>query len=426
MLVFLLTFIEIVTVLAFVIALVARYWVLRIEPVTLRGIDVRRATDLVAVYVQGVHDHRFAFPTGVFLIDDEHTAPGKVVAQEVNFKGSLGFGLIKYALLLPRMGAAMGGSFGCLGAVIGASAGLMLSLFFIWPIIFIAMIEVVLRFLMRSRIEATIAKAPGREEAVTVAFELHGLSAFGVEAPLRRGMSPGIPERYRAAAGVPAAEAKAAPRSNRLRVIYAVGGGTAALVALAMTLSNPGFESEPTSVADQSSSATEIPSGGSAASDGSGGSDPSLGAEDDDGGATDGTQTGDDATTTAEGSASAPAPMSQADEMERSIRQHWARRLRGDRASLSKAYSVYTPAMQARSGRRGRWIAGIQEDGLHEVEITSSRARLVGRGRGIARTSVRTDADLTGCHRWRFVYRMRRSAGRWRIDGSRVASKRGC
>jgi len=420
MLLFLFVFVEIVTILAFVIALVARFWVLRIERVTLRGINVRRATDLVAVYVQGVHDHRFAFPTGVFLIDADETQPGKVVAREANFKGSLGFGLISYALLLPRMGAAMGGAFGCFGVVIGACAGLMLSLLFLWPIICIAAVEVVLRLLMRSRIEASIERAPGQEEAVTVGFELRGMSAFGVEEPLRRGMAPRLPERYRAAAGVAASELAAVPRRNRLQVIYAVGGATAVLVALVVTVSNPGSSSDRTSFADQSSPPAEIQSGGPEL-DGS----SADGTSSEDAQTTDSTESADETTTMTDSPAATPPRMSQADRMNRVIRQHWYGRQRGDDASLRRAYAIYTPAMQARTGAGPRWIAGIKRDAPLDVEVTASDARLVGRGRGIAHTSVKTD-DGSGCHRWRFVYEMRRVNGRWRISDSRKPRKFGC
>jgi hypothetical protein len=421
MLLFLLVFVQIVTVLAFVIALVARLWVLRIEPVTLRGIDVERATDLVAVYVQGVHDHRFAFPTGVFLIESNETRPGKVVAREANFKGSVGFGLIGYAVLLPRMGAAIGSSFGLFGLIAGGMAGLMLSVIFIGPIIFVAAVEVVLRTLMRSRIEASIAPAPGQADAVTVEFELRGMSAFGVEDALRRGMSPGLPARYRAAAGVAASEAAVEPRRNRLQVIYAAGGATAALLALVVAVSIPGSSADGTSFANPSSSPAEIQPSGvepEAPSTDDTVTDPAPASDSAVPGA-------DSSTTTPDGTATPPRPMSQADMMKRVVRQHWYGRQRGDDASLRLAYGRYTPAMQKVAGARWRWIAQMKRDAPLDVEVTAADARLVGRGRGVVRASVTTDDD-TGCHQWHLTYRMRRINGRWRISDSEEPGRFGC
>lgn len=190
---------------AFVVALVARYWVLRSETFEMGGIDVARATELVAVYVEGVHDHRFGFPTGVFAIDRERTSPGHLVAREINFKGSAGMGPIMFGLRLPMLGAVAGGAVlaeaddagGCLGGVlamtIGFTLGLAAAVILIVPFAFLAIVEVVLRTLMQGEISAMIDEVPGEGDAVRVRFEMRGLSAFGVEHQLRRGMSPPRP-----------------------------------------------------------------------------------------------------------------------------------------------------------------------------------------------------------------------------------------
>ena len=218
---------------AFVIAVVARYWVLRTETFEMRGIDVARATELVALYVQGVHDHRFGFPTGVFAVDTDLTSPGRVVAREINFKGSAGMGPIKFGLKLPFLGAVAGGAIlaeaddaaGCLvgwmAMTIGFSLGLAAAVVLIVPFAFLALVEVVLRWLMRGEISATIDKVADEGDTVRVRFEMRGLSAFGVEHQLRRGMAPPRP------AGVappPAAEFEpVAPACglDRLNAIFA-------------------------------------------------------------------------------------------------------------------------------------------------------------------------------------------------------------
>jgi hypothetical protein len=190
---------------ALVIAVVARYWVLRTETFEMRGIDVARATELVAVYVEGVHDHRFGFPTGVFTIDTDKTSPGHVVAREINFKGSAGLAPIKFGLKLPILGALAGGALmaeaddaaGCLvgwaAISLGFGLGLAAAMVLVIPFAFLSLVEVVLRWLMRGEVSATIDKVAEEEDVVRVRFQLRGLSAFGVEHQLRRGMAPPRP-----------------------------------------------------------------------------------------------------------------------------------------------------------------------------------------------------------------------------------------
>lgn len=190
---------------AFVIAIVSRYWVLRTETFEMRGIDVARASDLVSVYIEGVHDHRFGFPTGVFAVDADRTSPGRVVAREINFKGSAGMTPIMFGLRLPLLGALAGMAlladaddaggcfFGLFAATMGAMLGLFAAVILVVPFAFLSLIEVVLRMLMRGEISATIDKVPGVEDMVRVRFEMRGLSAFGIEHQLRKGMAPPRP-----------------------------------------------------------------------------------------------------------------------------------------------------------------------------------------------------------------------------------------
>jgi hypothetical protein len=214
---------------ALVTAIVARYWVLRSATFELHGIDVARATDLVAYYLQGVHDHRFGFPTGVFEIDAAQTSPGRVVAREINLKGSAGFGPIIFGLKLPVMGLvgglamaeADGGCFfAALAGTLGFAIGCFAAAVIIVPCAFVTMVELILRFLMRAEIRAAIDPVVGGQDSVRVQFELRGLSAFGVEEQLRRGMRPPHP---RTAPGPPPDPAMAgAPtgRFDRLNAIY--------------------------------------------------------------------------------------------------------------------------------------------------------------------------------------------------------------
>ena len=231
---------------AFVIAVVARYWVLRSETFEMRGIDVARATELVALYVQGVHDHRFGFPTGVFALDADRTSPGHVVAREINFKGSAGMGPIMFGLRLPMLGAIAGGAVlaeaddagGCFAGVltmtIGFTLGLAAAVVLIVPFAFLALVEVILRTLMQGEVSATIDKVPGEDDAVRVRFEMRGLSAFGVEHQLRRGMSPPRPagvEPPRAEQFEPSAPASGLDRLNAIYFSAASVGVVLSVIA---------------------------------------------------------------------------------------------------------------------------------------------------------------------------------------------------
>lgn len=230
---------------AFVVAIVARYWVLRSETFEMGGINVARATELVAIYVEGVHDHRFGFPTGVFAIDANRTSPGHVVAREINFKGSAGMGPIMFGLRLPLLGAAAGGAVlaeaddagGCFGGMlaitIGFTLGLAAALVLIVPFAFLALVEVILRTLMQGEVSAKIDAVPGEDNTVRVRFEMRGLSAFGVEHQLRRGMSPPRPAGVTPPVGQfePGAPASGVDRLNAILLAGASVGIVLSVVA---------------------------------------------------------------------------------------------------------------------------------------------------------------------------------------------------
>lgn len=228
---------------ALVIAIVARSWTLRSETFEMGGIDVARATDLVSGYLRGVHDHRFGFPTGVFAIDESRTSPGHVAAREINLKGSVGIAPIIFGLKLPVIGAmagfAMGDSndgAGCMVSFMGGMMGMMLgaaaAMVLIVPFAFLTVVEMVLRVLMRGEIAATIEKVPSEENAVRVRFEMRGLSAFGVEHQLRRGMEPPRPEGVTPPPRPVAPGQVPASRFDRLNVIYAAGASVGLIVSI--------------------------------------------------------------------------------------------------------------------------------------------------------------------------------------------------
>ena len=197
LLTFMLVFVLTSQALAFAIALVARVWVLRTEPVVLHGIEQARARELVATYLESVNDTRFGFPTGVFRIDSGQSTPEKLVAREVNFQGSSGFQLARFAMVIPAMFLEAAGDEGCAAGMFALFVGVVFAAFFVVPIVVISVVEVVLRALMRSRISAKLQPVPGEENACSVEFELAGLSAFGARRPLMSGLAkPALPTRW--------------------------------------------------------------------------------------------------------------------------------------------------------------------------------------------------------------------------------------
>jgi hypothetical protein len=244
LLTFLLALVLTLQALAFAIALVARFWVLRTDPVVLHGIDQGGARDLVAMYVESVHDTRFGFPTGVFRLDSERSSATRVVARELNFEGSTGFRLAKYGMAIPVLFAEAASDAGCGIGLLALLAGIMFLAFFILPILFISVMEVILRALMRSNITATLAAVPGEDNAHTVVFELSGLSAFGAHRSLMRGLSkPVLPAVW---GGSPLDSAREPWQRDRLNMVYAAGSLIAVIVAVAFAAASPHVASNTT------------------------------------------------------------------------------------------------------------------------------------------------------------------------------------
>jgi hypothetical protein len=252
--------IVILQMVAIVVAVVSRYWVLTTAAFELRGIDVARATDLVAFYVQGVHDHRFGFPTGIFLIDPARTSPGCVVAREVDVKGSAGFGPIKTGLMLPIAGL-MGGlamgddGDGCgialVAGITGFALGCAAAVVVIVPCAFVTIVELLLRVLMRAEIRALVEPVAGDAQSVQVHFELRGPSAFGIERQLRRGMrAPRPPTDPLPLPGETGAGQATEGRFDRLGALYASAASAALICSVvAIILIGHAGSSPPSAVA---------------------------------------------------------------------------------------------------------------------------------------------------------------------------------
>ncbi|HEX8084485.1 MAG TPA: hypothetical protein VF529_09365 [Solirubrobacteraceae bacterium] len=385
---------------AVVIALVARFWALTPEPVVLRGIDVPRASEGVALHIQGVHDHRFGFPTGMFFVSPAgfNASRGAFTAQEMNLRGSVGFDYMRRMFfLLPIAG---GRAFGWWGAAIGFAVGIWVGGFFA----VLAVMEIVYRWILRSRIDVSVRPHPELADAVTVSLAFRGLSAYGVQQGLLVALRPAqLPARLRPPA--PAEEERRAPRpKDRFQAVY--GGGVAAAVLVALVLA---LAAGTQSGGDDSYSRRDEPDLAAAGDDSSGGGQ----VEESEGSVPE--EPPPDEPEPDEPAAPATRRVTQADLMERVVRRHWNNRLEGDASSLRQAYEAYGPPLKQRAGVFPRWLDGIRADGLRDIEISHLEGKLTGRGTGRVDMDVRTESDERPCVDWDIRYTMRRGSGRWLI-----------
>lgn len=239
---FLLVFVLCSQTLAFAIALIARQWVWRTPPIVLAGIEPMRARSMVAAYLESVNDTRFGFPTGVFRVKEDSSGPTRLVAQELDFSGSTALDLGRFALSIPAGFVAAASDEGCLAGLIALTLAVTAAVFLVVPMLLVGLVDVVLRWLMRSRIVAVLEPAAD-QESCTVSFELTGLSAYGLRRSLLSGLSkPVLPARWGGSV------ARSEPErwfDDRLNMVYASGSAIAVITAIAV-ISTASGSSSPT------------------------------------------------------------------------------------------------------------------------------------------------------------------------------------
>jgi hypothetical protein len=304
----LLVLIGVLIALAFAIALIARFWVLETEPVVLRGIDVPRARDVVAVYVEGVHDTRFGFPTGVFRIDEHRSSPTRLIARELNFGGSMGFRIARFGAMIPAVLLAEAADAGCMAGLLALMVGMLFAVFFIGPILAISIIEVILRWLMRSDVTAELQRVADEDDACGVRFSLRGLSAFGVRKQLLAGLAkPVLPTAH---GGSFIENAPEPWTKDRLNVVYAAGGVVALLLAALIVALTPSLHGAGRSSAYGSGSVVDQSSSYDSSGDTSSADSTDQGTSTDAGASTDGS--GDTSTDGSEGQGTSTDPSASA------------------------------------------------------------------------------------------------------------------
>jgi hypothetical protein len=153
---------------------VLRIWRQQLEPVRLSRVALEPAGFLVAEFLGSCYEGAFGFPSGLFTVD--RAAPNRIVAQEFAFRQSH-FSTVLAGLYRTIFG--IGAAFGCFGALAGFTLAFMLTP----ALLYAAGIEVLLRYLLRSRIEAQLQ---AEQAGTSVQFTLRGPSALLVGRRLTR------------------------------------------------------------------------------------------------------------------------------------------------------------------------------------------------------------------------------------------------
>lgn len=154
------------------------------EPIRFRSMDTSSAIREVVGYTNGLTNSKFGFPSGVFV--EDKVEDDRAVFKEVVF-GTVGFQAFKYLLLLPfkvpqRMYRALNGRFKeklYLNVFLFTVSAFLFAVFLTISIflIYVTIIEVVTKKVLRSKIEARATVDPQNPGDVLVEFTLSGISA---------------------------------------------------------------------------------------------------------------------------------------------------------------------------------------------------------------------------------------------------------
>ncbi len=174
-----------------------RIWHRALPPVRLEKVRAAEVAGMVRDFLETTMDGAFGFPTGRFLIDAEASTPTRIVAREAVIWSSKFLTILRnfYAAIL-----AIAPEFGCMGVFAGIILAGLLTPF----VLYAALAELSLRFLLRSEIVAAIEPLPGQDAGSEVAFTLRGPSALLVGRAVERAFHPpDLPGRIRTLAGLP-------------------------------------------------------------------------------------------------------------------------------------------------------------------------------------------------------------------------------
>jgi hypothetical protein len=181
----------IIIALMLVAGIVLRVIPRKLPPVRLRKVAPSAAARLVSDFIASSYETDFGYPSGYFQV--EQATDTELVAKEWVTKGSHFTQILRgfYRAIL-----ALGAPFGCLGVLVT----LWLALVATPALLYAALTETILKYLLRSRIVASFERAG---DGVEVTFTLRGPSALLVGRRLQRAFNePVLPARVESLAGI--------------------------------------------------------------------------------------------------------------------------------------------------------------------------------------------------------------------------------
>lgn len=165
----------------------------RLPAMQMHKVAPAAASQLVGEFIESSYDGQFGYPSGRFRV--EQSAEHEVIARETVARGSH-FTQILKGLYKAVFG--FGSAFGCIGSIIA----LFLAVFLTPALVYAAVAETLLKYLLRSRI-VTALESDG--DGTKVAFTLRGPVALLVGRRLERAFhDPVLPTRVAGLAGVSA------------------------------------------------------------------------------------------------------------------------------------------------------------------------------------------------------------------------------
>jgi hypothetical protein len=181
----------IIIVLMVVAGIALRIFVRTLPPVQLHKVAPASASRLVSDFIASSYETDFGYPSGYFRI--EQATDTEVIAQEWVTKGSHFTQILRgfYRAVL-----SLGAPFGCLGLYLTFFLAALATPFLLYA----ALTEVLLKYLLRSQIRAGLLRSG---DGTQVTFTLRGPAALLVGRRLERAFhEPVLPSRVAALAGL--------------------------------------------------------------------------------------------------------------------------------------------------------------------------------------------------------------------------------
>jgi hypothetical protein len=201
------SFILLVGLIQVIGAVALRFYVKTLPPVRLNRVAPRDAESIVTDYLDGFEETRLGFPTGFFTAGEFPPEGG--VAFDERRSSSIGWKAIAGVILVPMtVGASVGGfigsifgsrdeNYGPFGALVGGATGLAFGLYLAPLVLGATVLELVVKYLGTSRIEAHAQPASDDPLDSVVTFRLRGACALLSENVIMAGFRPPVlPPEY--------------------------------------------------------------------------------------------------------------------------------------------------------------------------------------------------------------------------------------